>query len=160
MNIFVLDNDPKLAAQYHCDKHVVKMILETAQLLSTTARILGTEFGYKLTHKNHPCSIWARTSKDNAIWLQTLGVELLAEYKHRYGKIHKSGPIILNFPITQLSFNYIDRTPFVLAMPDKYKIVDNPVQSYRTYYLNEKRAFASWKNRSIPDWWKNQQLTT
>ena len=71
MNIFYLDSDPYVAAKMHCDKHVVKMILESAQMLSTAHRVLdGDEYAderglYKMAHKNHPSTIWVRTSTDN-----------------------------------------------------------------------------------------------
>ena len=90
MNIFYLDNDPKVCAQYHVDKHVVKMILETAQLLSTTHWMSGSEGPYRQTHKNHPSAVWARSNKSNYIWLCELGMELCKEYTHRYGKTHKT----------------------------------------------------------------------
>ena len=83
MNIFVLDTDPIKAAQYHADKHVVKMITETAQLLNSTYYFTNEKdkASYKLTHKNHPCSIWARESLDNWVWLKQLGLALYDEYK-------------------------------------------------------------------------------
>jgi hypothetical protein len=95
MNIFVLDNDTRLAALYHCDKHVVKMILETAQLLCTAHRELdGDERAarlsfYRATHKNHPCAKWARETRANYLWLYDLLKWLLHEYTFRYSKVHK-----------------------------------------------------------------------
>ena len=74
MNIFILDLDPQSCAEAHCDKHVVKMILETAQLLSSALWITGVEAPYRLTHKNHPCAIWTRESLDNYMWLCQLGL--------------------------------------------------------------------------------------
>lgn len=68
MNIFVLDSDPEIAAKYHTDKHVIKMILESAQMMSTVVRYVGLDAGYKSTHLNHPCTIWARTSLSNWLW--------------------------------------------------------------------------------------------
>ena len=90
MNIFYLDKNPKLCAQYHVDRHVVKMILETAQLLSTAHWLTGGEGPYRATHKNHPSAIWARSNKSNYNWLCKLGLELCEEYTYRYGKIHKT----------------------------------------------------------------------
>ena len=72
MNIFVLDEDVEKCAEYHCDKHVIKMILESAQMMSAVVRLNGHDTGYKLTHKNHPCTIWARKSLSNYIWLKSL----------------------------------------------------------------------------------------
>jgi hypothetical protein len=155
MNIFVLDTDPKTCAVYHNDKHVVKMILETAQLLCGVHWM--TEGGqydipYKLSHKNHPSAIWARECVENYIWLCDLGLELCNEYTYRYGKRHKSQDIIewclLNVPnIPEKG----DVTPFALAMPDECKVGD-AVASYRAYYMAEKRGFAVWKNRETPEW--------
>jgi len=152
MNIFVLDTNPKTCAVYHNDKHVVKMILETAQLLSGVHWVNGSEAPYKLSHKNHPCAIWARECYENYVWLCDLGMELCAEYTYRYGKRHKSQEIIewclLNVPNIQEKGNI---TPFALAMPDECKVGD-AVASYRAYYMVEKRGFAVWKNREVPQW--------
>ena len=152
MNIFVLDKDPKTCAVYHNDKHVVKMILETAQLLCGVHWVNGGEAPYKLSHKNHPSAIWARECVENYIWLCDLGLELCNEYTYRYGKRHKSQDIIewclLNVPnIPEKG----DITPFALAMPDECKVGD-AVASYRVYYMVEKRGFAVWKNRETPEW--------
>ena len=152
MNIFVLDKDPKICAVYHNDKHVVKMILETAQLLCGVHWVNGGEAPYKLSHKNHPSAIWARECVENYIWLCDLGLELCNEYTYRYGKRHKSQDIIewclLNVPnIPEKG----DITPFALAMPDECKVGD-AVASYRVYYMVEKRGFAVWKNRETPEW--------
>ena len=154
MNIFVLDKDPKTCAVYHNDKHVVKMILETAQLLCGVHWVEGGEAPYKLSHKNHPSAIWTRECVENYIWLCDLGLELCNEYTYRYGKRHKSQDIIewclLNVPnIPEKG----DITPFALAMPDECKVGD-AVASYRVYYMVEKRSLASWKMRSIPTWFK------
>ena len=152
MNIFVLDKDPKTCAVYHNDKHVVKMILETAQLLCGVHWVEGGEAPYKLSHKNHPSAIWTRECVENYIWLCDLGLELCNEYTYRYGKRHKSQDIIewclLNVPnIPEKG----DITPFALAMPDECKVGD-AVASYRVYYMVEKREMAVWKNRETPEW--------
>jgi hypothetical protein len=94
MNIFVLDWDVKKCATYHNDKHVVKMILETAQLLCGVHWSIGSEAPYKLSHKNHPCSVWVRQDLNNYLWLCELGLELCKEYSYRYGKRHKTQEII------------------------------------------------------------------
>lgn len=154
MNIFVLDLEPKKCAEYHCDKHIVKMILETAQLLSTVCRSFGIDYGYKLTHKNHPCSIWLRESYKNVEWLWKLGIELCHEYQKRYKKQHKSFNIIQYTPLNDLyeiMENKDKMTNFKLAMPDQYK-TDDPVLSYRQYYINEKKNIAKWKFTETPDW--------
>lgn len=154
MNIFVLDLDTKKCAKYHVDKHVVKMVLEVSQLLCGVHWVLGGEAPYKLSHKNHPCAIWSRECIENYIWLCDLGFELCAEYTYRYGKRHKSQDIIewcfMNQP--NLRDNG-DITEFALAMPDECK-VGSVVDSYREYYMTEKRSMGVWKNREIPEWFK------
>ena len=92
MNIFVLDNDPIVAAQSQSDKHVVKMVLETAQMLC--AAFPPGEAPYKRSYYNHPCTVWARKSDDNYYWLCRHGIALSVEYTHRYGKRHKSQDVI------------------------------------------------------------------
>jgi len=158
MNIFVLDENPQIAAEMHNDKHVVKMILETAQLLCgvhhMSDRLSSDQVPYKLSHKNHPCAIWARECIENYIWLCDLGLALCAEYTHRYGKRHKSQDIIewclINTPNIKENGN---TTPFALAMPDECKST-SAVESYRLYYITHKRAISTWKNRTQPDWYK------
>lgn len=155
MNIFVLDTDPKKCAVYHNDKHVVKMILETAQLLCGSHHVTESQYEipYKLSHKNHPCSIWVRECIENYIWLCDLGLELCEEYTYRYGKRHKSQDIIewclINTPNIPTNG---DITSFALAMPDECK-VGTAIDSYRAYYMVEKRNLASWKNRQTPEWY-------
>ena len=155
MNIFILEETPQLAAQYHCDKHVVKMILEYSQLLSTAHRVLDGDSApdilYKATHINHPCTRWTRETTDNYLWLYNLLHSLHSEYRHRYGKEHKSVALmnaLFNFPNNIESG---ERTPFALAMPDEYKCED-AVQAYRDYYIGEKAHFCTWKNRDVPFW--------
>ena len=155
MNIFVLDTNPKTCAMYHNDKHVVKMILETAQLLCGVHHVTESnlDIPYKLSHKNHPCSVWARESIENYIWLCDLGMALCREYSHRYNKTHKSQAVIEwcynNLPnLPELG----DITPFALAMPDECK-TDDPVESYRRYYMMHKQSLANWKMRDIPKWY-------
>lgn len=177
MNIFILDTNPELCAQYHCDKHVVKMILEAAQLLSTTHRVLDGVLGHKLssngrklkdyilpddrqdllykaTHVNHPCAVWARQSTQNYIWLYNLFVELGREYTYRYAKTHLSLQKledILLIPPDNLSPS--QQTPFAQAMPDECKNAD-AVTAYRTYYKTHKSEIAAWTKRSTPNWYQ------
>ena len=154
MNIFVLDEDVKKCAEYHNDKHVVKMILETAQILCGVHHMTNgstEDVPYRLSHKNHPCSIWARENMSNYLWLCELGLELCKEYTHRYEKRHKSQDVIewclINKP--NLPENSFTEPP--KAMPDEYK-VDDVVQSYRNYYIGEKASFSKWKKRNTPSW--------
>jgi len=158
MNIFILDKVPELAATYHCDKHVPKMIVETAQILSTAHHALDEQQAregiYKIAHLNHPCSIWARESYENYRWLHRLGEGLIDEYKARYGhhKVHKTEPImdLLRDPPRQSQ--HLGLTPFAQAMPDEYKHED-AVTAYRTYYMSDKAPICDWR-LNTPNWWK------
>jgi len=175
INIFYIDKDPKLAAEYMVDRHVVKMILETSQLLSTAHRILdGEEYVgqsasgrkarrwrlpddretilYSATHINHPSAVWCRQSNNNYNWLYAHFIALLNEYTYRYGKIHKCmdmcGPLAAapnNIPISHL-------TPVTPAMPDEYKVEHDSVQSYRNYYRIAKERMHKWTKREPPGW--------
>lgn len=148
MNIFVLDAHPSLAARMQCDKHVVKMILESAQIMST---IRGGP--YKPTHENHPCVVWARSSSANYMWLWQHAVELCREYTRRYGKIHKSQPVVLSAYLPE-SVPAGELTPFVQCMPEQYRQSD-AVQAYRAFYIGEKAKFAVWNYSTKPTWWPN-----
>jgi hypothetical protein len=158
MNIFVLSRCPRLAARLHCDKHVVKMILETAQLLYSAHHVLGTpelpEGAYKKTHANHPCALWVRESRANYLWLAELGLELCKEYQYRYGehKIHKTERHLLWLKANAPVLPDGEATPFRQAMPDEYKHPD-AVQAYRTYYLEVKvaRGIVKYTRRERPD---------
>lgn len=153
MNIFILDWDVRKCAHYHCDKHVVKMILETAQLLCTAHHSVGStsEPPYRIVHKNHPCSIWTRKSLSNYLYLAELGLALCEEYTFRYDKKHKSEEVIEWSIINKPNIEDIGFTTPALAMPDIYK-VDDVVQSYRNYYIGEKHQIFKWKKRNAPEW--------
>jgi hypothetical protein len=154
VNIFFLDWDVEKNAQYHCDKHVVKMILETAQLLCGVHHMtdqVNEQVPYKLSHKNHPCAIWARESLTNYLYLGELGLELSREYTHRYGKKHKSQEIIEWCLMNKPHIQDIGFTTPPKAMPEEYKTED-VIESYRKYYLGAKKTFLSWKERQIPEW--------
>ena len=157
MNIFFLDRDPVKAAQYHCDKHVVKMILETAQLLSTAHHALGSKGAsglYKPTHQNHPCGIWVRESAAHYIWAHNLLKALLTEYTRRYGRLHAVQTNGIAEKLNSLPDN-IYYGPFVdppQCMPDVFKVEHNPVAAYRNYYRNGKAHIARWKT-TVPYWW-------
>ena len=154
MNIFVLDRDVRKCAEYHNDKHVVKMILESAQLLCGVHHMVEEntdEVPYRLSHKNHPCSIWARENISNYLWLCELGLELCKEYTHRYEKRHKSQDVIEWCLINLPNIPEEDFTEPPKAMPEEYK-VDDVVQSYRNYYLGDKKYFSKWKKREVPYW--------
>ena len=159
MNIFVLDNDPAIAARMLCDKHVSKMILETAQMLSTVAVSLGYDDPclYKPVHAKHPCTLWAGKTYHNWRWLCKHGLAMSDEFEYRYNNRHKSSEVIRviyenKMGPEQTPFSY--RTGFAQAMPDQYKQT-NAVKAYRSYYLGEKRRFAKWTKRQPPNWWIN-----
>lgn len=159
MNIFILDNDKEKCAQYHNNKHVVKMILESAQILSTVARQNGIDFGYKPTHAKHPCTLWTGKSLDNFTWLVDFVYHLHDEWRHRFNhnKTHKSYEVVRGI-MGRVANDGIDipsigLTPFAQAMPDQYKS-DNTVQAYRNYYIGEKKHLADWGKREIPDWYE------
>lgn len=156
MNIFVLDDDPVKAAEYHCDKHVVKMILETAQLLSSVHHKMGKDAPYKLTHGNHPCSRWLMDSVENYRWLSRMGLNLCKEYTKRYKKVHKTQPIMRWLHMNVPDLPNVPRTRFPRAMPDDAK-VEGIVESYRNYYIKYKSHFAKWKYSQTPNWYKNHE---
>jgi len=154
MNIFILDTDIKKCAEYHVDKHCVKMILETTQLLNNAmiANVSGYVPVYKPTHKNHPCSIWASESSGNFQWLINLGLALSEEYTFRYYKRHKCQSIIEDFSTQIDKFIPKPMTDYKLCMPDQYKVADT-VESYRNYYRGDKAYIATWSRRGSPEWW-------
>jgi hypothetical protein len=156
MNIFALDSDPVRAAEYMCDKHVVKMALETAQLLCTALAQHGAEeLPYKPTHRNHPCTIWAAESRANFLWLAEHGDAICREYSKRYGgREHKSRAVIVRAAEQSAKIPERSLTRFAQAMPDQYKNAD-PVAAYRAYYIGDKARFASWRAPAVvPDWWR------
>ena len=161
MNIFFLDNDIRKCAQYHCDKHFFKMIFETAQLLCGAHHTTDSQYcdiPYKLSHKNHPCSIWVRESLSNYLYLCDLGLELCKEYTYRYGKRHKSQDVIEWCLIHKPNIHDVDFTSPPLAMGDEFKIGNDVIESYRNYYIGAKKDFAKWKNRDVPEWFQTNEV--
>lgn len=152
MNIFILDDDIKKCSEYHCDQHVIKMILESVQILCTALYKRGYSAPYKPTHQKHPCVLWAENSYDNFLWLKNLAKALNAEYKYRFDKTvdHKSIDVLKK--ISDVHYQKHGLTEFVQAMPDQYKVPGNPVLAYRKFYVGEKLGFARWTKRDIPLW--------
>ena len=158
MNIFALDENPIYAAMYQCDKHVVKMTLETAQLLSSVHHMIATPEHpapsgiYATTHEHHPSTKWAAETSGNYMWLYVHFNALADEYTYRYGKTHKSWAK-LRHQLWQppRGINHAPRTSFAQAMPDEYKH-DDPVTAYRTYYVADKADFLKYSRRPAP-WW-------
>ena len=150
MNIFLLDWDVPTCAKYHCDKHVVKMILESTQMLSSVNTKYESDLApYKPVHQKHPCTLWAGEPVDNYNHLLYLAKELCKEYTYRYGKVHKCQNVIAKIGQPPVKLTTRGNTAPAQAMPDIYKNTD-PIQAYRDYYLHEKQRFAVWKNRPIP----------
>lgn len=175
MNIFAISNDPIEAAKWMVDKHVTKMTVESAQLLSTAHRVIDgkmyldkTKTGrqvkrwkldderesvlYAATHISHPSAVWARASNNNYNWLYVHFCGLLAEYTYRYGKIHKCQSMVpwLMMPPQNIIVGYL--TPVTPAMPDEYKVPNDSVASYRNYYRGAKQKMHKWTKRETPEW--------
>lgn len=177
MNIFYISNDPVQAAQWMVDKHVVKMVTESAQLLSTAHRIIdGIETAgksktgrnvkrwilddsrdsviYTATHVNHPSAVWCRNSVENYNWLVEHFYALGQEYTYRYGKVHKcfQGDLAYMLSSPPNNLKSYEWTTMPSAMADEYKISDDPLTNYRNYYRVGKARMHSWKKRNPPDW--------
>jgi len=178
MNIFYFDECPVKSAEAQPDKMLVKMPLETAQMLCTAHRMLDhyeikvvpsksgkrmvkryvldderDDILYDACHINHPCTVWARQSSENYYWLYVHFLALAMEYRFRYHKEHKSftdlHKALKKYP---KNIHQGDMTPLAQAMPDKYKD-NNPVKAYRNYVIHEKH-YAEWnQNREKPLWW-------
>lgn len=182
MNIFFLHQNPAVCAEQHCDKHVVKMLVEYAQLMSTAHRVLDGQlwFGrsttgrkinryfhpdtvmnqelYKACHVNHPSAVWVRHSAENYDWLQMLWTALSEEYTHRYGRLHESYRkleyYLLLPPKNFKAEGFTQPTPAMSHYPQCI-VEGDSVASYRNYYREAKSDFARWTNRDEPDWWSD-----
>lgn len=132
-----------------CDKHLVKMILESAQMLCTCNNEKGNPAPYSSTHKNHPCNKWVRSSLGNYNWLLKHAEEMCREFKRRYKKNHKSCEVINWCKNNKPKIKNKKLTSFVQAIPNKYK-QKNPVQAYRNYYIHEKLKFCKYKHSKKP----------
>ncbi len=176
MNIFYLSESPEQCAEWMVDKHVVKMILETAQLLSTAHRVLDGEMSIKIvndkkkkvyvlhkslnsvlysaTHINHPSAIWARESIGNYRWLYRHLLALLKEYTFRYGKHHAVETKGISRMLRHSPFKIKQdlRTTMPSCMDAEYKISEDPIENYRNYYREGKKHLHNWKRRSPPEW--------
>lgn len=182
MNIFALDAEPHRAAEYHCDKHVPKMMLEAAQMLSTMVHVLApneissgvdnvgapilTWRGnkvYKPTHANHPCSKWVQHSRRNALWLTLLGDSLSAQSELRWHKPAYKAHAVANGignNLRHLNFSSEEYTPFVMALPKEILALElPPIVSYRLYYASAKRSFAKWERLGKQPYWWDDMVT-
>ena len=176
MNIFYLHEDPIQNAKWHIDKHIVKMPIEYAQLMSTAHRMLDGEMYidktannrkikrwrlnderedvlYKASHINHPSAVWVRESIENYFQMYKLYMATLAEYTNRYGRVHKTSELSMALMRPPRFIKDKGLTPIPQCMPDYCKVENNPIDAYRKYYIMEKNRFASWKNREIPEWY-------
>jgi hypothetical protein len=189
VNIFILDKDPKVAAQLQCDKHVVKMIVESGQMLSTAHRMLdGTETRrksksgktlvkywelpdsrenvlYKAVHMGHPCTVWTMASDNNYMWHYEHFTELCREYTYRYGKVHMTDTL-LRTALGKLPKNIKDGykytlTPFPLAMKANPECIfpENPVKSYRMFYETKQERFSMVWTKRKIPEWFNKKET-
>jgi len=164
MNIFVLDKSPTASAQMLCDKHIPKMIVESAQMMACALYENGamesemplTKSGthYKGGYKNHPCSVWAGKSISNYAWLSCHAIELCRQFMFRYKKIHACTEPIIQMSSMAHKIKLGELTAFYQAMPEEYHDKD-AIKAYRNYYINEK-TFAEWKKGvSKPRWMNN-----
>lgn len=171
MNIFAVDESPAQAAKDLCNKHVVKMIVESAQIMCTAFRLKMEECWqlaardaqhypnlYKATHRNHPAVKWTLASVHNTEWLWQHLEALEREYRARYAKVHGSGRVIeelnqVKWSIWRGTGKPELHTPFVQCMPEQYRRPD-AVAAYRQFYIGEKARFAQWQPRAQPpSWW-------
>ena len=163
MNIFYFDDCPMESAQAQPDKMLVKMPLESAQMLCTAHRELDGDSEwvqrnklYKTAYKNHPCTLWARECSANYRWLYEHFLELGEEYTYRYNKVHASVEKLAKslFFLPDNIRHTKEKTTIVQAMPEQYKRLHDPIQAYRDYVMNEKH-YAKWeKRRDKPTWWE------
>jgi hypothetical protein len=184
MNIFYLDKDPKVCAEMHLDKHVVKMIIEYAQLMSTAHRVLdGVEYfdktanGRKIkrwrmedpkfetglmkaSHVNHPSGIWVRASKENYMWLNRMWNHLLLEYTHRYGKRHACANRMDVLYVWPENIPDVPFTPPTPAMPTEVKIIaENPIPGRKYDSLASYHNYYI-KHKSYFAKWTNRPVPT
>ena len=177
MNIFFLSLIPRYCARYHCDKHVVKMIVECCQMLWTAFHLTGKKNWltqvpknmkvYKVAHVNHPMCIWVRSDKNNFKWTAKLARELCKQYTKRYGKVHSCYKMVRwfnrNIPrcdedttttSVYCKYNYPEGcTPPPLCIPQQEYHSRDLVKAYRKYYQGEKINFAKWRYSRTPYWW-------
>jgi hypothetical protein len=172
MNIFFLDEDPRSCAESHYDKHVVKMIVEYAQLLSTAHRVLdGIREGrmnyrladheldallYKVTHVNHPSAVWVRESDGNYLWLHSLLEHLLDEYQHRYGKPHSTSRLMNALAVAPSNIKTGEFYPPPAVMEEEFVIPHDCIASYRNYYARGKERLLGYRRRQPPGWLREE----
>lgn len=158
MNIFVLDLDPKTAAKYHCNKHVIKMQAEHAQMMSSVLHSynLGEGF-YRNAYPHHPCTRWVGQSRANWHWLRELSIYLNEQYQHRWStnKTHRSTALVLTMPDPKFLPD-VGITTYAQAMPEEVRVPNDPVTAYRQYYKLHKSHLANWNPCPVPDWYNEE----
>jgi len=166
MNLFILSLLQKQIAEWMFDSHIVKIILEAVQVLSTAKRLVDPDDPnlvemqiYKIAHKNHPVTIWVRQSQQNYIWTLILVYEMHKEWRYRFGhtkeEYHKSflvaGQLLKHMPSAD-KFPQQGLTPFAQAMPEEYKVPGDPVKAYQQYYMSpQKSHLLKWTKRERPE---------
>jgi hypothetical protein len=170
MNLFILSLLQKQIAEWMFDSHIVKIILEAVQVLSTAKRLVDPDDPnlaemqiYKIAHKNHPVTIWVRQSQQNYIWTLILVYEMHKEWRYRFGhtkeEYHKSflvaGQLLKHMPSAD-KFPQQGLTPFAQAMPEEYKVQGDPVKAYQQYYMSpQKSHLLKWTKRERPEFFSN-----
>ena len=159
MNIFVVDTDPEVAARSLCDKHIVKMPLETAQMLCAVSWRFLVPAPYKPGFQHHPCTRWAGETLENWHWLLRHGLELCAEYERRFWRRHACLKVLLWCQEQGGRPSPGPRAPFVQALPKELRQED-AVMAYRAYYLRDKARFARWTLPAEPPaWWSTSRCS-
>lgn len=182
MNIFVLDENPQIAAQMHCDKHCNKMIIEHTQMLCATyyhtigisrkkeivdnqdvVNMLfadfprkkedGSDHPYAITHVNHPCTIWTRESKSNWFWLLECTKSLCDEFEKRWKHKHSVFKILEWMENRQPNIPDKGLSLFAQVVPECFR-GKSAIDAYRKYYgMKTSYMQVQWKYTSPPDWW-------
>ena len=177
MNIFYLDHSPRKIAQWLCDKHIVKMTEESAQMLSTAHRVLDGDCSkirlvsgeslvgstiknqqcYRIAHQNHPSTVWTRASNSNYKWHFDLFVQMLNEYYRRYARNRTVSNYLEFLSEEPKNISLAEYSEPPQALPDIYRS-DSAVDSYRAFYVGEKWRFCKWKHQTLPEWFIPKML--
>ena len=173
MNRFLIEHHPDAIAKSLCDKHIVKMPLEEAQMLCTAIWHHAPEYAeghelYKPVHQKHPCTLWAMETRANFVYAFNLYTAMLCEYHHRYGKWHGAGnPSTTNKdarPQHLIAARHLIPDGQLTPHPQCFSGLDHlktdelwPIEAYRAFYTVDKMKFARYnKGRSMPNWMKGE----
>ena len=154
MNIFYLDKCPDKSARLQYNKHVVKMILESAQMLCVAHHVYGNsnDVPYKEVHLNHPSTRWTRLCRANYMWLYNHMIALGNEYTKRYGKTHLTITKCKDFlakPPQNLPGGEFTQPP--QAMPEEFKR-DCAIHAYWLYYVYDKAHICNTAKEKLYDY--------